>query len=171
MTGVIIARLIFILRTTRVGMPPNNQRDKDTNMTTKNQETPKPPVTKALPSSAGPIPLLEMATNPQNGYGLMNWNQVDQWGYANHPTWHQVHKMALYRGLDEVTKLRVLSDALMRQNVELKERCEEMMVMLDKNQTAMLSDLIAACDKTNKCRVARLDPKEYTLSKPSFAND
>jgi len=111
-------------------MPPNNQRDKDTIMTTKNQETPKTPVTKALPSSAGSIPLLEMATNPQNGYGLMNWNQVDQWGYANHPTWHQVHKMALYRGLDEVTKLRVLSDALMRQNVELQERCEEMMARL-----------------------------------------
>ena len=37
-------------------------------------------------ASAGSIPLLEMATNPQNGYGLMNWNQVDQWGYENHPT-------------------------------------------------------------------------------------
>jgi len=59
-------------------------------------------------ASAGSIPLLEMATNPQNGYGLMNWNQVDQWGYENHPTWHQVQKMALYHGLDEVTKLRVL---------------------------------------------------------------
>jgi len=47
---------------------------------------------------------------------------------------------------------------------------EPVMVMLDKNQTAMLPDLIAACDKTNKCRVARLDPKEYTLSEPSFAN-
>ena len=47
---------------------------------------------------------------------------------------------------------------------------EPVMVMLDKNQTAILPDFIAACDKTNTCRVARLDPKEYTLSKPSFAN-
>ena len=81
-------------------------------------------------ASAGSIPLLEMATNPQNGYGLMNWNQVDQWGYENHPTWHQVQKMALYQGLDEVTKLRVLSDALMRQSVELQERYKEMIARL-----------------------------------------
>ena len=47
---------------------------------------------------------------------------------------------------------------------------EPVMVILDKDQTAMLPDLIAACDKTGKCRVAKLDPKEYTLSKPSFAN-
>jgi len=47
---------------------------------------------------------------------------------------------------------------------------EPVMVMLDKNQQQMLPDLIAACDKTNRCRVAELDPKEYTLSKPSFKN-
>lgn len=47
---------------------------------------------------------------------------------------------------------------------------EPVMVMLDNDQIAMLPSLIAACDKTNKCRVAKLDPKEYTLSKPSFAN-
>ena len=47
---------------------------------------------------------------------------------------------------------------------------EPVMVILDKNQTDMLPDLIAACDQTGKCRVTKLDPNEYTLSKPSFAN-
>ena len=46
---------------------------------------------------------------------------------------------------------------------------EPVMVILDKNQTDMLPDLIAACDQTGKCRVTKLDPNEYTLSKPSFA--
>tara|TARA_R110000868_G_scaffold397161_1_gene669708 strand:+ start:1802 stop:2005 length:204 start_codon:yes stop_codon:yes gene_type:complete len=48
---------------------------------------------------------------------------------------------------------------------------EPVIVILDENQTAMLPDLIAACDKANKCRVAKLDPKECTLSKPSLANE
>lgn len=48
---------------------------------------------------------------------------------------------------------------------------EPVMVMLDKDQTAILPDLIAACDQTGRCRVAKLDPNEYTLSKPSFSND
>ena len=47
---------------------------------------------------------------------------------------------------------------------------EPVMVILDNNQAAMMPDLIALCDRTGKCRVAKLDPKEYTLSKPSFAN-
>ena len=81
-------------------------------------------------ASAGSIPLLQMATNPQHGYGLMNWNQVDQWGYANNPIWYRVHQMAQHHGLDEVTKLRVLSDALMRQNVELQDRCKDLIARL-----------------------------------------
>jgi len=47
---------------------------------------------------------------------------------------------------------------------------EPVMVILDSDQVAMIPDLIAACDKSGKCRVAKLDPTEYTLSKPSFAN-
>jgi len=47
---------------------------------------------------------------------------------------------------------------------------EPVMVMLDNDQIAMLPSLIAERDKTNKCRVAKLDPKEYTLSKVSFVN-
>jgi len=48
---------------------------------------------------------------------------------------------------------------------------DPVMVMLDNDQMAMLPNLLAACDKTGKCRVAKLDPKEYTLSNPSFANN
>ena len=81
-------------------------------------------------ASAGSIPLLQMATNRQHVYGLMNWNQVNQWGYANSPIWYRVHQMAQHHGLDEVTKLRVLADALMRQNIELQERCKEMAARL-----------------------------------------
>jgi hypothetical protein len=47
---------------------------------------------------------------------------------------------------------------------------DPVMVVLDADQIDMLPNLIAASDKTGKCRVVRLDPKEYTLSKPSNAN-
>ena len=45
---------------------------------------------------------------------------------------------------------------------------EPVMVVMDKHQTAMLPNLIAACGKTGTCRVIKLDPEKYTLSKPSF---
>ncbi len=45
---------------------------------------------------------------------------------------------------------------------------DPVMVVLDSDQRKMLPDLIANCDKSGACRVARLDPKEYTLSRPSF---
>ena len=45
---------------------------------------------------------------------------------------------------------------------------EPVMVVLDSDQRKMLPDLIAACDKSGACRVARLDPKEYTLSRIPF---
>ena len=48
---------------------------------------------------------------------------------------------------------------------------EPVMVVLDGDQREMLPDLIAACDKSGTCRVAKLDPKEYSLSKPSFLSD
>ena len=38
---------------------------------------------------------------------------------------------------------------------------EPVMVILDKDQIAMLPNLIAACDKTGKCRVTKLDPEKY----------
>jgi hypothetical protein len=83
-----------------------------------------------LTTAAGSIPELQMATNPQHGYGLLNWNQVDQWGYLNNPIWNRVHKVAEAHGLDEVTKLRILADALMRQNVELSEKYKELHMRL-----------------------------------------
>ena len=48
---------------------------------------------------------------------------------------------------------------------------EPVMVILDKDQIAMLPNLIAACDKTGKCRVIKLDPKEHKLSQPEFKSD
>lgn len=113
--------LITLRSLTASKQPTTNNMEKDTNTF----------LGLAVDSaSAGSIPLLQMATNPRHGYGLMNWNQVDQWGHANNPIWHQVHKMAQHHGLDEVTKLRVLADALMRQNVELQGRCKEMTARL-----------------------------------------
>jgi len=45
---------------------------------------------------------------------------------------------------------------------------EPVVVVLTEDQKNLLPDLIASCDPTSKCRVAKLDPKEYSLSKPIF---
>ena len=48
---------------------------------------------------------------------------------------------------------------------------DPVMVVLDSDQRKMLPDLISACDKSGACRVAKLDPKEYKLSRLSFLSD
>ena len=45
---------------------------------------------------------------------------------------------------------------------------DPVMVVLDSDQRKMLPDLIANCDKSGACRVARLNSREYTLSSPSL---
>jgi len=76
---------------------------------------------------AGSIPKLEIVTNPQGDYGLNGWAEVDRWGYLNHPAWNYVKKHADAQGWDEVTKLKVLADTLLRHHVELQCRVTEML--------------------------------------------
>ena len=95
----------------------------ETNMTDKNQNPTNPQNLPwhSLASSTGSIPSVQMVENPQGDYGMIGWDDLNEWGIRNHPMWNMAMKHAEYKGLDELTTLRLLTDCLVRQNVKLVE--------------------------------------------------
>ena len=78
-------------------------------------------------AATGSIPPLQIVKNPQGDYALNGWDDVNRWGCHNHPAWNYVTKHAEAQGWDELTKLKVLADTLMRHHVELQTAATEML--------------------------------------------
>lgn len=66
------------------------------------------------------VPKLQIFISHANsGYAILGFDQVDEYGCLNNPTWHKVRHYCVVNQIAETDWLKVLSTELLRQNEEL----------------------------------------------------